>query len=94
MIADGAAFGPEMNTCMAAVSSPTGNTSVFAPESFEYLILKSNILEVPSDILEQTYNYADSTRYFSWENILHITLQNGHRAQSTNIPRENCRLFT
>ncbi len=40
---------------------------MFAPESFEYLILKSNILEVPSDILEQTYNYADSVRYFSWE---------------------------
>lgn len=66
-IVDGAAFGPEMQTCMAAVQSPAGNTSVFAPESFEYLILKSNILEVPSDILEQTYDYADSTLYFSWE---------------------------
>ncbi len=67
VIVDGAAFGPEMQACVAIVRSPAGNISVFAPESFEYLILKSGILEVPLDILEQTYNYADSIRYFSWE---------------------------
>lgn len=67
VIVDGAAFGPEMQACMASVNSPAGNISVFAPESFEYLILKSDILEVPSDVLEQTFNHADSARYFSWE---------------------------
>lgn len=29
--------------------------------------MKSDILEVPSDVLEQTFNHADSARYFSWE---------------------------
>lgn len=27
----------------------------------------ADILEVPSDVLEQTFNHADSARYFSWE---------------------------
>lgn len=67
VIADGAAFGPEMQACMETVKSPAGNISIFAPECFEYLVLKSDILEVPSDVLEQTFNLADSTLYFSWE---------------------------
>ena len=41
--------------------------SVFAPESFEYLILKSGLIEVPKAILEETWDYADSVSYFSWE---------------------------
>lgn len=66
-IVDGAAFGPEMQACMAIVRSSVGKISIFAPESFEYLVLKSNIMDVSSDVLEHTYDYADSVRCFSWE---------------------------
>lgn len=66
-VVDGAAFGPEMQACMAIVRSSAGKVSIFAPESFEYLVLKSNILDVPEDVLARTYDYADSVRYFSWE---------------------------
>lgn len=67
VIVDGAAFGPEMQSCMALVRSSNGKICLFAPESFEYLILRSGILSVPAEILEYTYNYAESTQYISWE---------------------------
>jgi len=66
-IVDGAAFGPEMKACMSIVQSSDEKTTIFAPESFEYLILKSDMLPVPADILEKTYDYADSAEFFSWE---------------------------
>lgn len=66
-IVDGAAFGPEMQKCMELSDASGGAISVYAPESFEYLILQSGILEVPKSVLEETWNYADSAKYFSWE---------------------------
>ena len=66
-IVDGAAFGPEIEECMNMVSGEDSSVSVFAPESFEYLILKSGVIEVPKSVIEETWNYADSVRYFSWE---------------------------
>lgn len=66
-IVDGAAFGPEMQECMAIVRASGGGISIFAPESFEYLILRANIVNVNSEVLLQTFDYADSTQYFSWE---------------------------
>ncbi len=41
--------------------------TVYAPESFEYLILSSGIIDVPKEVLTETYLYADSTRFMSWE---------------------------
>ncbi|XME03248.1 hypothetical protein QYZ88_003450 [Lachnospiraceae bacterium C1.1] len=66
-IVDGAAFGPEMQDCMELARISNNSISIFAPESFEYLILESGIMEVPKTILEETWNYADSVKYFSWE---------------------------
>lgn len=42
---------------------------LYAPESFEYILLLSDIFKskVLKDELEETYNYADSEKYFSWE---------------------------
>ena len=34
---------------------------------FEYLLLKADILDIPKTVLEETYNYADSKKYMSWE---------------------------
>ena len=66
-IVDGAAFGPEMQACMELINTSPKTISLYAPESFEYLILKSGLLEVPKEVLEETWKYADSRKYFSWE---------------------------
>ena len=66
-IVDGAAFGPEMQACMELVNTSPKSISLYAPESFEYLILKSGLIKVPKDIVEETWNYADSKKYCSWE---------------------------
>ena len=65
-IVDGAAFGPEMEGCME-VDAYDSTVHIFAPESFEFLILESGLITVPKAILEETWEYADSARYFSWE---------------------------
>ena len=66
-VVDGAAFGPEMQDCMEMVRAYGRSMSIFAPESFEYLILQSGLIEVPKAVLAETWNYADSLKYFSWE---------------------------
>lgn len=45
------------------------NVTLYLPESFEWLILKSGLIEDGSiaTILENPYNYIDSKEYFSWE---------------------------
>jgi hypothetical protein len=66
-IVDGAAFGPEMQACMELINTSPKSISLYAPESFEYLILKSGLVEVPKEILEETWKFADSKKYISWE---------------------------
>ena len=66
-VVDGAAFGPAMQECMEIAEAYGSSVSIFAPESFEYLILQSGLIEVPKAILAETWNYADSVKYFSWE---------------------------
>ena len=66
-VVDGAAFGPEMQDCMDISASIAGEVALYAPESFEFLILQSGILEIPKAVMDETWNYADSVRYFSWE---------------------------
>ena len=66
-IVDGAAFGPQMQECMETIVTSGGFLSLYAPESFEYLILQSGIIEIPKTVLSETWNYADSIKYFSWE---------------------------
>lgn len=68
VIADGAAFGSQMNQIML-LSERKKNFSLFLPESFEWLILQSDIVNAPSikKILENPENFIDSSKYFSWE---------------------------
>ena len=66
-VVDGAAFGPEMQDCMDISTSTDGTVALYAPESFEYLILQSGIIEIPKTVISETWNYADSVRYYSWE---------------------------
>ena len=66
-IVDGAAFGADIKEFLRRHSANKGKCVLYAPESFEYLVLCAGILDVDSDVLEKTYDYADSKEYSSWE---------------------------
>lgn len=68
VIADGAAFGPEMDRVLQLVQTRE-NLVLYLPESFEWLILSSGILKDAEivQILRTPSNYIDSKEYFSWE---------------------------
>ena len=68
VIADGAAFGSQMERIMG-LAVVQQNFHVYLPESFEWLILRSGLLEDSeiSKILESPEKYVDSLHYFSWE---------------------------
>ena len=68
IIADGAAFGAEINR-LTVLMKQRRNITVCLPESFEWLILKSNIIVSANirDILKYPSNYIESREYFSWE---------------------------
>ncbi len=66
-IVDGAAFGSEIGKLMRFIESNKRDCVIYAPESFEYLILCAGITDAEKDVLDATYNYADSCKYLSWE---------------------------
>ena len=68
VIADGAAFGPEMDKVMKKILA--GNEKVlYLPESFEWLILKSGVVKDKdiNKILGNPGEYIESEKYMSWE---------------------------
>ena len=67
-IADGAAFGAEMERANYLIGNREGS-KLFLPESFEWLILNSGIIKdnEVQQILEAPYDYIDSKKNFSWE---------------------------
>lgn len=68
VIADGAAFGSEMNRIMQQVEI-CKNGRLYLPESFEWLVLKSGLIDGNrvQEILEHPENYIESKDFFSWE---------------------------
>lgn len=68
VIADGAAFGPEMER-ITELMRARGNIYLYLLESFEWLILKSGLIsrEKLQEILEAPHDYIDSEKFFSWE---------------------------
>ena len=67
IIADGAAFGSEMDRICELIHTNC-SIHIFLPESFEWLILDSGIIkDVSADEVEHAENYADSKFFFSWE---------------------------
>lgn len=68
VIADGAAFGCEMEKVMALVNENTG-IHLYLPESFEWLLLNSEVIKDKTlkNILEDTADYVVSEEYNSWE---------------------------
>lgn len=67
VIADGAAFGPEMDRAMSLKRAK--NVVYFLPESFEWLVLKSGLVgqKELKQILENPAEFIESEKYFSWE---------------------------
>lgn len=68
VIADGAAFGSEMDRVMKLIMRRKGIV-LYLPESFEWLILKSGIAEGKElkTILEKPEEFIESSEYLSWE---------------------------
>lgn len=68
VIADGAAFGPEMDRVMKA-SAQNPLITVYLPESFEWLILSSGVVGAGNlrTILDDPSAYIDGEKYLSWE---------------------------
>ena len=67
VIADGAAFGPEIERVLSL--RQVRNIGLYLPESFEWLVLRSDVLGDPEirAILLAPENYISSEDYFSWE---------------------------
>lgn len=76
IVADGAAFGAFMEKLLN-MALRRENVMLFLPESFEWLILRSGIIEFSGldDILEKPYDYIESARYFSWERYFTALLE-------------------
>lgn len=68
VIADGAAFGSEMGELFLYMQKHP-EVSLYLPESFEWLILKSGLIDGNRivDILQHTEEFLESSEYFSWE---------------------------
>ena len=69
VIADGAAFGAELEKIYRLMEERPNQITLYLPESFEWLILKSGILGslTPTEILANPSAYIESSSYFSWE---------------------------
>ena len=68
VIADGAAFGAEMERMMEHAKW-CGKIAIYLPESFEWLVLCSGVVQGGNlkNILEEPSEYIESSEYFSWE---------------------------
>lgn len=67
VIADGAAFGPEIDSVLKL--GRARSISLFLPESFEWLILRSGVVRAASieEVLANPSDHIESSEYFSWE---------------------------
>lgn len=67
VIADGAAFGPEMERVLSL--SRARELSLYLPESFEWMILRSGLIESVNvrEVLAGPAAWIESRDYFSWE---------------------------
>ncbi len=66
VICDGAAFGSEIDRVSKLIDN-TNKVRLLLPESFEWIILKSGIVENVETILENPSDFIESSEYFSWE---------------------------
>lgn len=65
LIADGAAFGSEIDAILKLKQNQ--DITIYLPESFEWLILKSGLVANVQKVLAAPQNHIESQEYFSWE---------------------------
>ncbi len=79
VVADGAAFGAEMDKVYAFCQLHPGKVRLYLPESFEWLILKSGVLgerRMRRDILADPATFIDSREFLSWEQFFtHLLME-------------------
>ena len=77
VIADGAAFGANMMSLYKYMCMHLTEIILYLPESFEWLILASGIINDPEidDILKSPADHIDSKVYFSWEQFFTFLLE-------------------
>lgn len=75
VIADGAAFGSEMDRIFKIINSKNG-VALYLPESFEWLVLQSKLFEDKAikKILEHPEDHIESKEYMSWERFFTAVL--------------------
>ena len=68
IIADGAAFGSEMDRVMKKINM-SDHMAIYLPESFEWLILKADVIRdnTIAEVLEHPSDFIESRDYMSWE---------------------------
>ena len=76
VIADGAAFGSELEKIYRLMEAQPNKITLYLPESFEWLVLKSGILgsQTPKEILDYPSDFIESSLYFSWEQYFTVLL--------------------
>ncbi len=69
VIADGAAFGAEMERVLKLQQQFPDKITLCLPESFEWLILQSGLIEIAGlrEMLENPSDFIESGQFFSWE---------------------------
>lgn len=85
IIADSAALGSEIRELMYFKEKSQNKTDFFLPESFEWLILRSDIFSGSTDIqeiLENPVDYIECQEYFSWEQYFTILLVNSTKGKA------------
>lgn len=90
VIADGAAFGAFVARVLE-YARQRGNTLLYLPESFEWLILKSGVIadrEIEK-MLEHPEDYIDSSKYMSWEQFFTEKLEDSTKEDAVKQYRKN-----
>ncbi len=68
VIADGAAFGSEIEEIVKIQRIQSKKVGIYLPECFEWIILKSGVVSLNDDErINFPEKYADSMKYMSWE---------------------------
>ena len=75
VIADGAAFGSEIDRVMQLIGGKD-QVVLYLPESFEWLILKAKVVKSKwaDQVLEKPWEYVEIKTYFSWERFFTAVL--------------------
>lgn len=90
-IVDGAAFGSEIEIIMKYIINVDNDIKIYAPESFEYLLLLSEIFDSKKlqHKLTESYDFIDSEKYFSWEQYYTALIMEETRGTEKQYSKSN-----